>query len=1337
MKANSTSMTLPVSAFENNRFIVVYDNKKYSIRLHPSQKNITEIHELPCIVTTDENGNVTIKQNFKSKLNELYRKDAIKDFIVKRDYRPNGSNYVEIIDKYGFTTYLQNLNITKPFINGQKIKCKIIGITTSRPIVKYFSEGYSSDTEINAQYIEQLILEQSSHSTESDKEEAQASPYTWDVKTFANMLLSNESQGSFNAECHQWVLSMAKESDDKPGLLTTIREQCKNLLERSELLKSCSSDTERDFFQNRITFIIERIGYFVEARKMLQDSENEDKDIASEFVDNILEKLRCSGFIYHPNKNFSIMTCLFLLYPELMQEKIESIFDLLRNDFYLWLREPFRSEFIKQLEFFIAVTIPKISPAETGNQTVENAVSALALQLLLAKDESDDELLDIDVNRSAFLRLSSHLVPQDSDIKALLTGAFMSLLGVRAIGKFYNEGQTNNPVSLAIVTANNKGIKSQNETPPNVEFTGAGVVMTYNKEGFRFYPADAADISENVLPEGLLDWNTFRVCIPFQKGVKKKANTKDIYQYHQLWNDIELGLFSPHDTTSKSDSKKQMAWVGAEVKIMMTHQDMRDNNKFYCRIVDDKYMGEGFIYVQCSKGRKTKYGIVGYDPKPDIQCFINNNGHPMLLDAEVIEKHEDGTLEFTMREKINEALMEVDYNEPIQCSVGVKAPNVKTYPAVSFEGESISIDGIPKDITLKPNDIVEVAPRKFDGGYVHTTFIRKLEGEVFNITEAFRELMLFYSDDNEYIDLDSMIDSDENESLDVIIPPKHMTELIAIIDRLSVLDNDYVKAYNYLGIAVILARMMGNDEQVSYFKKRMEMILLLHDFAMNDSIDEERLNKLKDIDSNLFENFSFLRTRMMQLQIVSCNGSDSAEDNLSLWRIINSNEYHDLHKLASCVLAHNLMYHNHLPDIAETIHAEMKRLLNLKGEMSEKKYYGKEDLYTEFKMSLVIPENSTKFDAKAQTHKILEEICSMLNAKGGHLYLGVNDMGIGNGIADDLNYDAFKGSIDKYMVYLNNNISNQLGERADRYCNVTEDTYNGFTVIDIAIRPAKEPVSLDGEYYERRNTSSRKVKEVDKFICDFKEERAVMAQSVANDEYESDDIPVSDEDDKPTQPETAHYDDNQTSTPKPTVVEKIATSLWRNNVLHDYEDNYRNDVVAYIYFMDEDNFKVVENDTWEDDTARLALVVHEDEQSNYLMMVYDDGTVNKVDMEELLERRKDTLYKYSNGKALVFACLARNEDALLIENKAKNGITYLRVDDIATIEETKINSPGVMTTEIELVQVVQCEIIPEDMKQGINLNFSKKAYGFFENTEDGKNVLQILDRLYNREGEGE
>ncbi|MBR3091440.1 MAG: ATP-binding protein [Bacteroidaceae bacterium] len=1328
MKATTISTTLPVSSIENNRFIVVYDNKKFGIRLHPSQKNIKEISELPCIVTTDENGNVTIRQNFKSKLSELYRKDSIKDFIVKRDYRPNGSDYVEIIDKYGFTTYLQKLNTTKPFINGQKIKCRIMGITTSRPIVKYFSDGYSSDTEINAQYIERLILQQNADTAEADKEETPS----WDVRTFANMLLSNENHGSFNAECHQWVLDIAKESESKPGLLPAIREQCKNLLERSELLKNCSSDTERDFFQNRITFIIERIGYFVEARKMLSDSENEDKDIASEFVDSILEKLRCSGFIYHPNKNFSIMTCLFLLYPELMQEKIKNIFEILSTDFHLWLREPFRTEFIKQLEFFISVTIPTISPAETRNQTVENAVSALALQLLLAKDDSDDELLDIDVNRSAFLRLSSHLLEKDTDIKALLTGAFMSLIGVRTIGKFYNEGQTTNPVVLANFTVNNKGIQNISETPPNVEFTGAGVVMTYDKDGFRFFPANAAEISENVLPEGLLDWNKFRVCIPDKKRAKLK-NIKDIYQYHQLWNDIELGLFSPHNASAKTENKKQTAWVGAEVKIMMTHQDLKDSNKFYCRIIDDKYTGEGFIYVQCKSKNKSKYGIVGYDPKPNIHSFINNNGHPMLLDVEVVEKHEDGTLEFSMREKINEVMMDVEYPETIECSVGLKAPNVKTYPAVSFMGESISIDGIPKDITLKPNDIVEVAPRKFEGGYVHTTFVRKVEGKDFDINDAFRELMIFYSDDAEYIDPDSFIDTDESESLDVIIPPKHMTELIAIIDRLSVLDNDYVKAYNYLGIAVILARMMGNDAQVNYFKKRMEMILLLHDFAMNDSIDEERLNKIKDIDSNLFENFSFLKTRLMQLQIVNCNGSNSPEAKLYLWEIINSDDYKDLHKLASCVLAHNLMYHNNLPDIAEVIHTEMKRLLNLKGEMSEKKYYGKEDLYTEFKMSLVIPENTTKYDAKAQTHKILEEICAMLNAKGGHLYLGVNDMGIGNGIADDLKYEAFKGSTDKYIVYLNNNISYYLGERADRYCNVTEDTYNGFTVIDIAIRPAKEPVSLDDEYYERRGTSSRKVKDTDIFFSDFKEDREAMAQNIADEVYENDD---SDDNDEPVQtPPTSDDNDTRVNTHKNTEVEKVATSQWRNNVLHDYEDNYRNDVVAYIYFMDNDNFKLVEDDTWEEDTARLALVIHEDEQSEYLIMVYDDGTVNKVDMEELLERRKDTLYKYANDKTLVFACPARNDDALMIENKAKNGTTYLRVDDIAAINESKITSPGTMTTEIELGQILRCEIIPEDMKQGINLNFSKKSYGFFENTEDGKTVIQVLNRLYERNEE--
>ena len=103
---------------------------------------------------------------------------------------------------------------------------------------------------------------------------------------------------------------------------------------------------------------------------------------------------------------------------------------------------------------------------------------------------------------------------------------------------------------------------------------------------------------------------------------------------------------------------------------------------------------------------------------------------------------------------------------------------------------------------------------------------------------------------------------------------------------------------------------------------------------------------------------------------------------------------------------------------------------------------------------------------------------------------------------------------------------------------------------------------------------------------------------------------------------------------------------------------------------------------------------------------------------------------YANGKELVFVCPAKDEDALLIENKAKNGTTYLRVDDLGPLDVSNMNNSGEMTTEIELGKVIRCEIIPEEMKHDINLNFSKKAYGFLENTEDGKTVLDILNRLY-------
>lgn len=113
---------------------------------------------------------------------------------------------------------------------------------------------------------------------------------------------------------------------------------------------------------------------------------------------------------------------------------------------------------------------------------------------------------------------------------------------------------------------------------------------------------------------------------------------------------------------------------------------------------------------------------------------------------------------------------------------------------------------------------------------------------------------------------------------------------------------------------------------------------------------------------------------------------------------------------------------------------KIRALLKLQKSSSNKKNYGKEDFHTEFKTSIIYPENSMRADVEAQTIKIVQEICAFLNAEGGHLYLGVSDIGYEMGLEEDLKNTLFKGSRDKYETYVNNKMVYYLGQEGPTMC---------------------------------------------------------------------------------------------------------------------------------------------------------------------------------------------------------------------------------------------------------------------------------------------------------------
>lgn len=64
--------------------------------------------------------------------------------------------------------------------------------------------------------------------------------------------------------------------------------------------------------------------------------------------------------------------------------------------------------------------------------------------------------------------------------------------------------------------------------------------------------------------------------------------------------------------------------------------------------------------------------------------------------------------------------------------------------------------------------------------------------------------------------------------------------------------------------------------------------------------------------------------------------------------------------------------------------------------------------------------------------------------------------------------------------------------------------------------------------------------------------------------------------------------------------------------------------------MDTDEYKVLDDDDWQD--YRLKLAVHEDEEEGWLILVYESGRVCKVSMAELLQRERGREFKRFAGE---------------------------------------------------------------------------------------------------------
>ena len=1183
---------------------------------------------------------------------DAYKVDGIYEFRVRKQF----PTYCEVVDEStDITTYLRGTANLKLF-KGQSVKCRILSIKEKHPRIELVDVSEFEQNKVN-------LTEEKLTDLLSKRE------LTWNTKDFIRLLLTDENEKSFESQCHKWIQNLINKKID----LMTVRMDCSDILELSELLDLCS-DAERDYYQERLTTLIEQLGYYIKAAKLIgnQDDKNS-TETPDHFINSLFNKLRISGFVYHPIKNFNILASLFLSKPELMNSRIKELLDIIcQRNIESWKKEPFNSAIIKLLELYIRECDGRIDKTKDNLELIKNNMQALALQLLLHHNTNDNTIADYRLNTARLCIISSYLYPLHPDW--LVDMAYFYLFHSNA--HLMNYTMDNIGLIPHYIASLYPGGKIDTVN----SFTQNRIKLMVSAEGIQLFSSGADSTLKPVFPKDLGLWQGLQVFLDGKTNTNlNNAKPNDITPYQKIWEEIENELFNVASAVTAPIVKtKKQHHINEIVRISFIRQDVSNRNKYWCKI-EDEIGGDGYIMVG---------DIVPYTITTSLRHFLAPDGSRYVFEARIIND-EDGSFHFSMLKEMKEAALDYyTYDEDIICSLGGASIQGGLAPAVSKEGISVSIKNAGEFEGVGKNTIVKCRLLGRGTGTFHIQCeMIDVTSYDFDMTSAFRILMEDYSVGKISENISSQEEEDILES-DRVLDESYVREIIFLIDRMAIIDKDYVKSYNYLAFARTLCLLIGWEAQAAYYKGRMDIITMLHYFARNSKVDEQRLEQLENVNAELFSNNIILRERFLQLQAVSF--LDKPEHNDDLYEVAKNNP--NLHELASLVLAYNITKTSKMESTATDIHNRIKQQLNLKGFETGLKLYGtgEETIDTEYKTSIVFPAgNSHSAHPDKQMEEIMKVINSFLNTVGGTLYVGVNDYGLGTGVEEDLNYTLYYGDKDKYLRAIPDAMSIKWGNSlATTYI---EDIYFDSSnrdkdILVVKIKPHQMGVPFDGHYYVRVGSTKRKLTKEE--FAEYQKLNRKLPEQVETTTKDA--------------AEQSQEQDKQIVT-VPLITSKedeVHTSRIRKNVLAEYldPDNYV-EPVAFFKFLGNGKFRKLDQYDY-DDQSLLTLTVLENEIKSWLILGYDNGHIAKVSVEELMEYQERDYSRFADAK-LIFASFANDDDAVLTisrENKTRPKVV-MRMDTVTNFEEGKLMDNGEMPFNEKLAsEFLAYDIIPSKYK---------------------------------------
>lgn len=1028
---------------------------------------------LSCLVKSMYNGQPLLLQDLTPYINRFYEEGKQYAFRVRADYTRN--HFYEVEDTNGLYFRLPATDVALSV--GQTVTCEVV--RKSGCVVRL--RQVSSAMEIKD--IPLWTLENIKEKVFRNHE----LPF-W-IRRFIRSEKSKDFHDQYNQKNARWLINAIRYFIDQipswfNDTATTnydlVQEHLKDLLhttrvllEGSDYLVKCS-DNERQTYRKQLSDMATTITLFLRACNMLQDGDYKD------FIDRMFGNLKLSGYLYHPDKQFQIFNTILRIHPQFIHEWMGHIFDALTSwDVQNWKAEPFRSAFVRQTELYIRENQHVVDELVNFNNKENNAViskmiMALAIQMLIIDGDKDD--VNIDRNRAMFYRYISYL--NNVAQQTLLEKAFRCVMGCQFKPEFKWEHLRQLEMLITLSGVDNNATILENTLKV---YSSGSNCLEISAQRIQLRHGIFKSGSP-LLPNGLLKWQNLQIYADDCEKVKvpSAAKRKDLNAYKVMWACIDDVLF-PQRPLSVKRFKKIKAAPGDEVSIRVDEVRHVAEGKTVCSctVVDEAYEGSGLLNVR---------NIARYSCSPTIDDFYDDETHnKMIFRAQVQGVNADGRLAFNMLQFVDDSIREyVSYGAESDCVITSKME--ATFMCLSENGYSVVV---PRDETTEAYDTgssVRVMVTEVASGAKILGYIKGDASGAGNLTSkvAFHNLL-----QNIYIDVEEEQEEEENViQAEEAITYEQVDELISIIRRLAFSSADYVQAYNYLGFARVLAKLVSDEKMVDICAEHMELLILLQSFAKDHRVDFDVVERHADR-AQCNPMLSLLYTRLL---IISNIGRP--EYNQRLWEMLGTASSEEDANLIRKVLTLNLMKESGDLDrsLQNKVLEQIGNILNVNFYQSTLKFYGTESQYVEFKTSIVYPaDNHMKPDENKQYYEIASVICGFLNADGGTLYIGVNDQGYESGVANDMQY--YKVSMmDKYILKIENLIQTELGSTANDYITIAADTDCKNNVAVVKILPSLRVIRMerDGKVYVRHTTSTRPKTGLDLEI--FEKDRKILYQ---------------------------------------------------------------------------------------------------------------------------------------------------------------------------------------------------------------------------------------------------